>query len=132
MAKPPEDSVKERVTPRKEAEATKHDAEGDIAEAIGKLSSHEAEFFLTKLEALMRKRKLQLTGYLVALGSWAIAMFFALAYYATHVGFVGWVFLLPFGLVGAILFAFGKWADRVGKGGGSPTAKVSSSPRDSK
>jgi hypothetical protein len=28
---------------------------------------------------------------------------------------VGWAFLLPFALVGLILFAFGKWSEAVGK-----------------
>ena len=45
---------------------------------------------------------------------WVMGMMFALAWYGTHDGFVGWVFVLPFGLVGVVLYAFGKWADRVG------------------
>ena len=85
----------------------------DLATAIAKLSPDEAEFFLAKLEAVMLKRKMQLTGYLVALVVWVVTMFLALAYYGTHDGFVGWVFLVPFALVGATLFAFGKWADRI-------------------
>ncbi|MBA3817346.1 MAG: hypothetical protein H0X17_00505 [Deltaproteobacteria bacterium] len=89
--------------------------EADIAAAIQQLSPEEATFFLAKLEAVIAKRKLQLTGYLVALVGWLIATFLALAYYGTHDGFVGWVFLVPFALVGLIIFGFGKWADRVGK-----------------
>lgn len=90
--------------------------DGDsIAAAIAKLSPQEAEFFLAKLEAVMLKRKMQLTGYLVALVLWVVAMFLALAYYGTHDGFVGWVFLVPFGVLGLTMYAFGKWADRLGK-----------------
>jgi hypothetical protein len=87
----------------------------ELAKAVAQLSPDEALFFLAKLEAVMNKRKLQLTGYLVALAVWLVAMLLALAYYGTHDGFVGWVFLLPFFLVGVILFAFGKWSDAVGK-----------------
>ena len=87
----------------------------DLAKAVAQLSPEEALFFLAKLEAVMNKRKLQLTGYLVAVVVWLICMFLALAYYGTHDGFVGWVFLAPFALVGVILWAFGKWSEKIGK-----------------
>ena len=90
-------------------------SEDELAKAVAKLSPEEALFFLAKLEAVMNKRKLQLTGYLVALVVWMIGMFLALLYYGTHDGFVGWVFIVPFGFVGVILFAFGKWSEKVGK-----------------
>src|SRR5688572_9635459 len=85
-------------------------SDADLANIVSQLKPEEALFFLAKLEAVMNKRKLQLTGYLVALVVWLVGMFFALAYYGTHDGFVGWVFLMPFALVGVILFAFGKWS----------------------
>jgi len=90
-------------------------SEDELAKAVAQLSPEEALFFLAKLEAVMNKRKLQLTGYLVAFVAWLVGMFFALAYYGTHDGFVGWAFLMPFGVVGVILYAFGKWSDKVGK-----------------
>ncbi|HLL25470.1 MAG TPA: hypothetical protein VK427_25210, partial [Kofleriaceae bacterium] len=65
----------------------------ELANAVAKLSPEEALFFLAKLEAVMNKRKLQLTGYIVAFASWAVGMVFALVWYGTHDGFVGWVFL---------------------------------------
>ncbi|MDB4956400.1 MAG: hypothetical protein JWO36_3969 [Myxococcales bacterium] len=92
-------------------DAGKHD---ELAAAVAKLDPAEAEYFLHKLEAALRKRKIQLSGYLVAMLVWVIGMFFALVYFGLANGFVGWVFLLPFALVGVILYAFGKWADRVG------------------
>ncbi|HEV7559131.1 MAG TPA: hypothetical protein VGO00_26840 [Kofleriaceae bacterium] len=92
-------------------EGNKHE---ELARAIEKLSPDEAQFFLLKLEAAIRKRKIQILGYLVAMGVWLVGMVFALAWYGTHDGFVGWVFVAPFGLVGAVLFGFGKWAERVG------------------
>jgi hypothetical protein len=87
----------------------------DLARAIEKLSPDQAAFFLHKLEMAIRKRKIQITGYLVAMGVWLIGMMFALAYYGMQSGFVGWVFLAPFGFVGLVLYVFGKWADAVGK-----------------
>jgi len=86
----------------------------DLAKAIEKLSPDEAQFFLAKLEVAIKKRKVQITGYLVAMGVWAVMMFFGLVYYGSHDGFTGWVFLAPFGLVGAVLYGFGKWSERVG------------------
>jgi hypothetical protein len=87
----------------------------EIAKAVGKLSPDEAAFFLAKLEAMMLKRKLQLTGYLVALVVWLLGMVGALVWYGTHQGFVGYAFLMPFILVGVTLYAFGRWANKIGK-----------------
>ncbi|HUS30619.1 MAG TPA: hypothetical protein VMZ53_19050 [Kofleriaceae bacterium] len=87
----------------------------ELAKAIEKLNPEEAAYFLWKLEIAIRKRKIQIMGYLVAMLVWLGGMLFALVYYGTHDGFVGWAFLLPFVLVGAILFSFGKWSDRIGK-----------------
>jgi hypothetical protein len=85
-----------------------------LEEAIAKLSPDEAAFFLQALEGKLKKRKIQLTGYLVAMVVWLVAMLGALAYYGASDGFVIWVFLVPFALLGVILFAFGKWATKVG------------------
>lgn len=90
-------------------------SEDELAKAVAQLTPEEALFFLAKLEAVMNKRKLQLTGYLVAFVTWLVGMFFALVWYGTHDGFVGWAFLVPFGVVGVILWAFGKWSEKVGK-----------------
>jgi hypothetical protein len=87
----------------------------DLARAIEKLSPEEAAFFLHKLEMAIRKRKIQITGYLAAMAVWLVGMMLALVYFGTHDGFVGWVFLAPFGFVGLVLYVFGKWADSVSK-----------------
>jgi hypothetical protein len=86
----------------------------ELARAVENLTSEEAQFFLVKLEAAVRKRKIQITGYLASMLVWLLGMVGALAYYGTHEGFVGWVFTAPFALVGVILYAFGKWAERAG------------------
>lgn len=94
---------------------TKPGEDGDqLAEAIKQLSPDEAAFFLAKLERAVKKRKIQLTGYLVAIGLWALGMVGALVLFGLSDGFVGWAFIAPFGLVGLALWVFGKWADKVG------------------
>ena len=105
MAKPAEDPLV--------AQAFDADKHLDLAKAIEKLTPDEANFFLLRLEGAIKKRKIQVAGYLVAMGVWVIAMVFGLAWFGTHDGFVGWVFLLPFALVGLILYTFGKWAEKV-------------------
>src|ERR1044071_9291350 len=68
-------------------DAKKHE---DLARAIRNLSPDEAAFFLHKLEMAIKKRKIQITGYLVAMAVWLIGMVLALAYTGMHDGFVGW------------------------------------------
>lgn len=91
--------------------ADKHE---ELARAIEQLNPEEAQFFLEKLERAIRKRKIQITGYLAAMLVWVIGMMFALAYFGMADGFVGWVFLAPFGAVGVVLYLFGRWSERVG------------------
>jgi hypothetical protein len=90
----------------------KHD---QLEAAIKALNPDEARFFLWKLELSVRKRKIQLTGYLVAILIWLAGMIAALVAYGLSEGFVGYLFLVPFALVGATLWAFGKWAERISK-----------------
>ena len=97
------------------AKAFDADKHLELAQAIEKLNPEEAQFFLEKLERAIRKRKIMITGYLAAMLVWVLGMVGGLIYYGmASSGFVGWVFLLPFLFVGVVLYAFGKWADRVG------------------
>jgi hypothetical protein len=89
--------------------------EEQIKAAIEQLSPEEAQFFLHRLEYAMKKRRLQLTGYLVSMFVWLIGMVLGLAYFGSHDGFTGWVFLAPFAVVGLILWLVGKYANRVGE-----------------
>lgn len=94
----------------------KHD---NLARAIEKLSPDEAAYFLHKLEHAVKKRKLQLTGYLAAMGAWLVGMIGALLGYGSHgVGY--WIFAVPFALVGAILYFVGRHAEAVGARPGPP------------
>ena len=101
------------------AKAFNADKHEELAHAIEQLNPEEAQFFLEKLERAIRKRKIQITGYLAAMAVWVVGMMLALVYYGMASGFVGWVFLAPFLGVGIVLYGFGKWADRVG----NPPAK---------
>jgi hypothetical protein len=104
----------------------------DLARAIEQLSPEEAAFFLDKLERAIRKRKLQLTGYLVAMAAWLVGMTLALAYFGTHDGFVLWVFVVPFGLVGAILYGFGRWSERIARAPAAPPRPAQTEPAPAK
>ena len=86
-----------------------------VTEALKHATQEEAALFLFVLEQKLKKRKLQLVGYLVAMALWLAGMLFALVVFGTSSGFVGWVFLVPFALVGITLWAFGKWAEKIGK-----------------
>ena len=88
--------------------------EDDVAKAISQLSPEEAAHFVDLLERAIRRRRIQLIGYLSALAVLLVGMFLALAYYgaADEGTFVGWVFFLPFIAVGLIFYLFGRWANR--------------------
>jgi hypothetical protein len=96
----------------------------DLVQLIKELPPEHAAYYVAKLEAAYKKRKLQLSGYLVALVAWLISMVLALGYFGANEGFTGWVFLLPFGIVGLTLWVFGRWAEVVGKSVGEPPADL--------
>ena len=97
------------------AQASAAPKDEEVARAIAKLTPEEAAYFMHQLELVARKRKIQITGYLVAMVGWVITMIFALVYTGMHSGIVVWVFLVPFAFVGAILYGFGRWAEQVWK-----------------
>lgn len=89
--------------------------EADVAKAISQLSPQEALHFLELLEKQVKRRRIQLFGYMVALFVMLIGTVIALVIVgrADRGAFVGWVFFLPLIAVGAILYGFGRWANRV-------------------
>jgi hypothetical protein len=113
----PDEMVEKAFDPKSD-----HDA---LEQAIAKLTPEEAQYFMEKLERALRKRKIQLTGYLVAMGVWLVSMIGALIFYGSSEPgtFVGWVFLLPFAAVALVLVGFGKWAERAG-GADLPSART--------
>ena len=84
----------------------------DVEKAIAQLSPEEAEHFITLIERALKRRRIQFAGYMVALVALVVSMTAALFYAgaAPRGTFVGWVFFVPFLLVGAIFYGFGKWA----------------------
>ena len=115
VAKAKKDSEDELV-----ASAFDAKSQVDLVQLLKELPPEQAAYYVAKLEAAYKKRKLQLSGYLVALVAWVVAMFMSLAYFGANDGFVGWVFLVPFGLVGLVLWGFGRWAEVVGQSVGPP------------
>ena len=87
---------------------------GDVEKHIQELSPHEAEMFLSLLEAALKKRKILLFGYLTALICLIGGTMFALYMYGTREDgeFVAWAWLVPFCLCGGVLWGFGRWAKR--------------------
>jgi hypothetical protein len=102
----------------------------DLVHAIAQLKPDEAAFFLHRLEAALRKRKIQLSGYLVAMVAWLVGMTLALMYFGMNDLSAAWAFIVPFGAVGAILYGFGTWANRAGRRPppGRPSAPSPSAP----
>lgn len=105
--KPSEDPLVER--------AFGSGSQEDLAKLIGELDPVEADYFLKKLEAALRKRKIMLSGYIVAIVAWLVGMVCAIAYFGLASGFTMWVFLVPFLIVGGVLWVFGTLAERAGK-----------------
>ena len=108
MARSAEDPLVAKAFDRKQSQE-------ELAQAIAQLGPEEAAFFLHKLEMALRKRKIQLGGYLVAMIAWLAGMIGALIYFGAYGWSAAWAFLVPFGLVGAILYGFGTWAERVAR-----------------
>ena len=104
----------------------------ELTRAIEQLTPEQAQVFLHRLEAAFRKRKIQLTGYLVAMVAWLVGMIMALVYFGMNDVSSAWAFVVPFGIVGVILYTFGAWAERVGRAhppGGVPP-KAPPAPSD--
>ena len=89
---------------------TKLDA--DLAKEIETLSPEEAAIFLRLVEAALKKRRILLVGYLMALVFMLGGMMGALYIYAQREPgqLLGWVFLVPFAVVGITLYLFGRWS----------------------
>ena len=79
-----------------------------------KLSQEQIDRLIAQIERVERKRKIMLAGYLIAaflLIAGQVTAFFVFASAPSGV-FVGWVFFVPFLVVGLVLWSFGHWAAR--------------------
>ena len=84
--------------------------------------------FIAILEKTMRKRRLMLIGNLLALLIMIIGTLAAFVVYANRDEgqFMAWVFLLPFGIGGAVLNIFGRMATKAGHQALSSDAPIAS------
>lgn len=125
MARSDEDPLVAKAFDRKSSQ-------DDLVRAIAQLSPDEAAFFLHRLEVALRKRKIQLSGYVIAMVAWLVGMVMALVYYGMNDASVAWAFIVPFGIVGLVLYGFGTWAERVSKRPPPPgaTARPPAPPPD--
>lgn len=82
----------------------------DLEDILANLTTEEAEMFLAALELTMRKRRVQLLGYLAALLVIVVGIAWAFWIYGNREPgeFVGWAFLVPPAAGGLALYAFGK------------------------
>jgi hypothetical protein len=108
MAKTPDQPTE------KAAAAASPGVDPEVAASLAKLSPDQAAQVLAVLEKALRRRKIQLWGYLVAGLVLIIGMLAAVYCYgaADEGTFVGWVFFVPVGLVGLTLYGFGAWSER--------------------
>ena len=89
----------------------------ELQKALDQLTPEQAEMFVQALELTMKKRRIMLLGYLLAVLAIVIGFGWALYMYGTHEygTFFGWVFLIPFAIAGATFILFGKIARRMKK-----------------
>jgi hypothetical protein len=78
-------------------------------------TKEQIDAFVNAVDRVIRKRRIMLAGYLTALVLLIGGQLAALWIYgsAPRGSFVGWVFLIPFAGVGAVLWVFGRWSRRV-------------------
>ena len=111
-----------RKASRKPAPKTDPPADGqnapvNIEEELKKLSPEEAAVFVEMLELAMKKRRMMLLGYIIALLVLIGGTVFSLWAYATREPgtFIGWALLVPFAGVGVVFVVFAKLTKRMGK-----------------
>ncbi len=109
----PEERARELATKALEGGGSGLGSSG-LLEEIDKLSPQEAAAFLQLVEASLKKRRILLAGYLLCLIFMIGGMLAAFVIYAGREPdqFLGWVFLVPFALVGVTLSIFGSWSRR--------------------
>jgi hypothetical protein len=88
----------------------------DVERRIAELSPEEAKLFAELMTVALRKRRWLLIGYLFALVAVLVGMVTALYVYGTYGRdhFVGWVFILPPGLAGLVMWLIGRHVKRLG------------------
>jgi hypothetical protein len=96
----------------------------DIEQAVRELPPEKAAELVAMLEASMRRRKLELYGYLAAAAIVLFGMVGALVVMGSGKGgsLIGWIFLAPLALAGLVMWRVGKRA-RAHEKRGRPAAR---------
>ena len=83
-----------------------------IEQAISALPPEKAAELVALLEASIRRRKIELFGYIASAVVLLLGMVIAVYTYgrAAHGQFIGWVFLAPLAAAGVIMIAVARWA----------------------
>jgi hypothetical protein len=89
-------------------------AHPDLAPELKTLTADQGLVFVAIVKRARKKRRIQLTGYLMAAATAIAGTVVAFVMYGSHAPgrFSGGEFLIPFALVGLILFVFGRWSKR--------------------
>ncbi|HVK73199.1 MAG TPA: hypothetical protein VM734_07745 [Kofleriaceae bacterium] len=85
-----------------------------IEDAIANMPPEKAAELVAMLEDSLRRRKIELVGYLAAAVLLLVGMVLALWFYgsASQGTFVAWVFLIPLALAGLVMTLVGRLARR--------------------
>jgi|GEM_PF-3448779 len=83
-----------------------------VEAAVANLPPDKAAELVALLEASIRRRKIELVGYLAAAGVLLVGMVIAIYAYGTarEGRFVGWVFMIPLALAGVVMILVGRAA----------------------
>lgn len=87
---------------------------GRIEEAIANLPPDKAAELVDMLEESMRRRKIELAGYIAAALVLLVGMVIAMYAFgrASHRQFAGWYLLLPLAASGVMMIAVSRWANK--------------------
>ncbi|HUQ06770.1 MAG TPA: hypothetical protein VM261_29910 [Kofleriaceae bacterium] len=85
-----------------------------IEEGLKNMPPEKAAELVAMLEASLRRRKIELYGYIGAAAVMLVGMVTALYIYGAtdHGNFMSWIFLIPMGLAGAVMWFVGRWSNK--------------------
>ena len=97
-----------------------------MADGEVKIPQEQIDALFAAIDRMQRLRNIMLLGYLLAIVVLIGGQIAAFIIVARNKGtFMGWVYLVPFALVGALLWGFGRLVRRPGK---NPTKDRSAEP----
>jgi hypothetical protein len=85
-----------------------------IEEGLKNMPPEKAAELVAMLETSLRRRKIELYGYIAAAVVLLVGMIASLYIYGAtdHGNFMSWIFLIPMGLAGAVMWFVGRWSNR--------------------